>query len=269
MNEPLKIERRGRGVWLVLNRPASGNAIDVGLAEALGRAAASVRDDAAARVVVITGEGALFCAGGDIRAFVAGESAADAVNAITSRLHPAIEAFAALPKPIVTLVNGPAAGAGLGLALLGDVVLAARSAHFKSAYTAIGLTPDGATSWLLPRLVGLRRAQDLILSNRKVSAEEAERIGMITRAVDDDRLESEGEQLAEQLASSAIGACGAARALLFGSSSHSLHEHLAAEARTIAARAAGSEGKEGIASFLEKRAPDFCRATSRGDQAGA
>ena len=257
MNEPLRIERRGRGVCLVLNRPASGNAIDVHLADALGAAAAALRDDSAARVIVLTGEGSLFCAGGDIRAFTSGENASDAINAITSRLHPAIEALAALPKPIVTLVNGPAAGAGLGLALIGDVVLAARSAHFTSAYTAIGLTPDAATSWLLPRLIGLRRAQELILTNRRVSAEEAERLGMITRAVDDDALDAEGEKLVAQLGGSAVGACGAARALLFDSFTHTLHEQLSAEARMIARHAVGSEGTEGIASFLEKRSPRY------------
>ncbi len=257
MNEPLRIERRGQAVWLVLNRPASGNAIDVHLAERLDAAASMLRDDSAARVVVMTGEGTLFCAGGDIRAFAAAVSASDAIDSITSRLHPAIESFAALPKPIITLVNGPAAGAGLGLALLGDVVLAARSAHFTSAYTAIGLTPDGATSWLLPRLVGLRRAQDLILTNRRVSAEEAERIGMITRVVEDDQLTSEGERLAEHLASSAINACAASRALLFGSLSRTLHEQLVAEARSIALQASGCEGTEGITSFLEKRTPNY------------
>lgn len=257
MNEPLRIERRGKGLWLVLNRPAQGNAIDVAMAEALGAAAADVRDDKDARAVVITGEGARFCAGGDIRAFAGGSSASDSIDAITSRLHPAIEALAGIAKPIVTLVNGPAAGAGLGLALLGDFVLAARSAHFTSAYTAIGLTPDAATSWLLPRLVGLRRAQELILTNRRVGAEEAERIGMVTRAVDDHQLGVEGEKLVEQLATSAIGACGAARALLFGSFSATLHEQLAIEARTIAARASSPEGQEGIASFLEKRVPDY------------
>jgi 2-(1,2-epoxy-1,2-dihydrophenyl)acetyl-CoA isomerase len=257
MNEPLRIERRGHGVWLILNRPDSGNAIDVHLAQALGAAATALRDDSAARVVVLTGEGALFCAGGDVRAFASGESASDAIDAITSRLHPAIEAFAALPKPILTLVNGSAAGAGLGLALLGDVVLAARTAHFTSAYTAIGLTPDAATSWLLPRLIGLRRAQELILTNRRVSADEAERLGMITRSVDDDELSAEGEKLATQLATSAVGACGAARALLFGSFSHELHEQLAAEARMISSLAGGREGSEGIASFLEKRSPRY------------
>ncbi len=257
MSEPLRIERRGSAMWLVLNRPHSGNAIDVHLAEALGAAAAALREDSAARVIVITGAGALFCAGGDVRAFAAGASASNAIDAITSRLHPAIEALAALPKPIVTLINGPAAGAGLGLALLGDIVLAARSAHFTSAYTAIGLTPDAATSWLLPRLIGLRRAQELILTNRRVRAEEAERMGMITRAVDDGELIKEGETLAAELATSAVAACGAVRALLFNSLSRTLHEQLEVEARTIASRADAPEGREGISSFLEKRAPHY------------
>ena len=257
MNEPLRIERHGHAVWLVLNRPLSGNAIDVHLAQALGAAAVSLRDDSAARIIVLTGEGALFCAGGDIRAFASDENASDAIDAITSRLHPAIEALVALPKPILTLVNGPAAGAGLGLALLGDVVFAARSAHFTSAYTAIGLTPDAATSWLLPRLIGLRRAQELILTNHRVPADEAERLGMITRAVDDDRLMAEGEKMIDRLAASAGEACGAARALLFASFSATLHQQLAAEARSIASQADGHEGREGIASFLEKRTPEY------------
>lgn len=257
MNEPLRRERRGKGMWLVLDRPASGNSIDVSMAEALGAAAVDARDDPETRVVVITGEGARFCAGGDIRAFTAGTSASDSIDAITSRLHPAVEALATLPKPIVTLVNGPAAGAGLGLAMLGDVVLAARSAHFTSAYTAIGLTPDAATSWLLPRLVGLRRAQELIITNRRVSAEEAERIGMVTRIVDDQELVSEGEELVEQLARGAVGAFGAVRELLFGSFSSSLHDQLTIEARTIASQAREHEGVEGIASFLEKRPPNY------------
>lgn len=257
MSEPLNIERRGSAAWLVLNRPASGNAIDVQLADALREAGAMLREDPASRVVVITGRGALFCAGGDIRAFAQGGSASEAIDAITSRLHPAIEALVALPKPIITLVNGPAAGAGLGLALLGDVVLAARSAHFTSAYTAIGLTPDAATSWLLPRLVGLRRAQEMILTNRRVSADEAERIGMITRAVEDDQLIAEGEKLVGRLAACAGKACGASRALLLASFGATLHEQLAAEARSIASQAENREGSEGIASFLEKRPPNY------------
>ena len=157
----------------------------------------------------------------------------------------------------MTLVNGAAAGAGLGLALLGDIVLAAHSAHFTSAYKAIGLTPDGATSWFLPRLIGLRRAQELILTYLRVYLDEAQRIGMITRAVDDDQLTTEGEALVQQLAVSAVAACASARRLLFGSFSENLHEHLSLEARSIASRARSTEGQEGIASFLEKRTPNY------------
>lgn len=257
MNEPLHIERRGAAAWLILNRPGSGNTIDVTLAQALGAAAHECASDTSVRSVVITGAGALFCGGGDIRAFTASGSPAQAIDAITSRLHLAIEALVALPKPIVTLVNGPAAGAGLGLALLGDIVLAARSAHFTSAYTAIGLTPDGGTSWLLPRLIGLRRAAEMVLTNRRVDAEEAERIGLITRMVDDDQLETEGGAVADRFATSAIAAIAKARFLLATSPGRSLHDHLTIEARTIAASAAEAEGEEGIASFVGKRPPRY------------
>lgn len=257
MNEPLDIERRGRVAWLTLNRPKAGNTINVSLAEALGAAAQECAQDHTVRTLVITGAGALFCGGGDVRAFVEAGSASEAIDAITSRLHPAIEAFAAMPKPIVTLINGPAAGAGLGLALLGDIVLASRSAHFTSAYSAIGLTPDGGTSWLLPRLVGLRRAQEMVTTNRRVGAREAEEIGLITRMVDDGQLEEEGGKLADRLAASAVGAIAKSRFLLTTSQGRSLHDHLAIEARTIAASASEPEGEEGIASFLEKRAPHY------------
>lgn len=257
MNEPLNVERRGAVVWLTLNRPTAGNTIDVAMAEALGTEAHKCALDDAVRAVVITGAGALFCGGGDIRAFTAGDGAAAAIEAITSRLHPAIESLATMPKPIVTLVNGPAAGAGLGLALLGDIVIAARSAHFTSAYTAIGLTPDGGTSWLLPRLIGLRRATQMVLTNCRVGAEEAERIGLVTRVVDDNQLAARGAETASMLAASAVAALSSARHLLATSPGRSLADHLALEARTIAESADRAEGREGIASFLERRPPRF------------
>ncbi len=257
MNEPLDVERRGSVAWLTLNRPQAGNTIDVAMAVALGTAAHECSLDDAVRAIVITGAGALFCGGGDIRAFTAAESMAAAIEAITSSLHPAIEAFATLPKPIVTLVNGPAAGAGLGLALLGDIVIAARSAHFTSAYTAIGLTPDGGTSWLLPRLIGLRRATQMVLTNRRVGADEAERMGLVTRVVDDDHLMDIGTETADMLAASAIVALSKSRYLLATSLARNLADHLALEAKTIAESAEGAEAHEGIASFLDRRSPRF------------
>src|SRR3546814_18014426 len=109
-------------------------------------------------------------------------------------------------KPLLCVVNGPAAGMGLSLAILGDVVLAAKSAHFTTAYGAIGLTPDGGMTWLLPRLIGLRRAQEMIVLNKRVSAEEGEAIGLVTRMVDDDELAAESTKIALRLATAATGA---------------------------------------------------------------
>lgn len=257
MDEPLHAELKDSVLWLTLNRPTAGNTIDVELARTLVEWAGRAGSNQEVRVVVITGAGKLFCGGGDIHAFQSGESPSAAINAITSRLHPAIEALAGLEKPVVTLINGPAAGAGLGLALLGDIVVAGRSAHFTSAYTAIGLTPDGGSSWILPRLIGLRRAQEMVLTNRRISADEAQAIGLVTRVVDDEQLHDEGANLARTLARSATSALGTSRRLLDASFGHSLHDHLALEARYIAEHAEGREGREGIASFIEKRRPKF------------
>lgn len=259
MNEPLHVERRGAAVWLTLNRPAHGNTIDAALACALLGAVEDCHHDDACRCLVIRGEGRLFCGGGDVTTFAAGGDTAAAIDSITGPLHSAIERLMALDKPIVTLVNGAAAGAGLGLAILGDIVLAARSASFSSAYTALGVTPDGGTSWFLPRLIGLRRAQEMVLTNRRISAEEAERIGLVTRMVEDDVLVDEGKAMSEALAASAIGALAQARRLLSDGLGRTLHDHLEVEARAIAANAAGPEGAEGIAAFLGRRAPEFHR----------
>ena len=159
------------------------------MAQALLDATNELGENSSVRALVITGAGRMFCAGGDIKAFTAGGDPKAAIDAITTPLHAAIKRLMAIDKPVITLVNGPAAGAGLGLAILGDVVVAARSARFTSAYTAIGLTPDGGTSWFLPRLIGLRRAAEMVITNRGVGAEEAEHIGLVTRAVDDATLE--------------------------------------------------------------------------------
>lgn len=253
MKQPLDIDRRRSLAWLTLNRPDDANSIDVDLAKALLAAARNLADDASARGVVITGAGRMFCAGGDIKAFTAGGDAEAAINAITTPLHAAIGRLIALNKPIVTLVNGPAAGAGLGLAMLGDVVIAARSANFTSAYTAIGLTPDGGTSWYLPRLVGLRRATDMVLTNRRILADEAERIGLVTAVVDDSALETEGEKIAGRLAQGAIAAMAKSRRLLAEGLNRTLADQLAIEARTISESAASPEGREGVASFLQRR----------------
>lgn len=178
----LILERLGPVARVTLNRPAQGNAIDLVMARELLQAAIACADDASIRCVLLTGRGRLFCAGGDVGAFhAAGADLPALVTDITAALHAAISRLVRMDKPVVVALNGPAAGAGLGLALMGDVVLAARSSHLTAAYTALGVSPDAGTSWWLPRLAGLRLAQEMLFSNRRIAAEEAQPLGLARR----------------------------------------------------------------------------------------
>ena len=160
-------------------------------------------------------------------------------------------------KPLLVLVNGPAAGAGLSLALAGDVVIAARTAHFTAAYGAIGLSPDGGMSWLLPRLVGMRKAQEMIIANRRIAADEAEAIGLVTRIVDPADLAAEGDRQARVFAASATAAIGAARALLLESAGGSFEGQLERETRSIAALGESADCREGVDAFFARRPAAF------------
>ena len=239
---------------LMLDRPAVGNTIDMALARALIDAAVRCDEDQAIRCIVLTGRGRLFCGGGDVSAFAgAGDDLSAFLRELAGVLHEAISRLMRMKKPLVVLVNGPAAGAGLSLALAGDITLAARSAHFTAAYGALGLTPDGGMTWSLPRLVGYRRAQEIILGNRRVSAEEAAAIGLVTRVVADDALEAAGAELAANLARASTAALGAARQLLLDSFGAQLEDQLEREAQAIAAAGATPEARAAIAAFLAKR----------------
>lgn len=244
--------------WLTLNRPEAGNAIDLPMARALADASIRCQTDGTIRCVVLTGSGRLFCAGGDIGLFAsAGDQVPALLGELAGTLHMALARFARMTKPLLVLVNGPAAGAGLSLAISGDVVLAARSSHFTAAYGAIGLTPDGGMSWALPRLVGLRKAQEIILTNRRITSDEAETIGIVTRLVDDEQLLEEGRATAARLAASPVAAIGAARALLRDSFSSGYEAQLEREALAISAAGARAECREGLAAYFAKRPPDF------------
>ena len=243
---------------LTLDRPAAGNAIDLPMARALLEAARSFRDDPIVRCVLLTGTGRLFCVGGDISAFAAQrDRIGEYIEEITAALHGALACLLAMDKPIVTAINGPAAGAGIGLAAIGDIALSAPEAHFTSAYTAIGMTPDGGATWLLPRLIGLRRTMDLILTNRRVEADEAAAIGLVTRVTAPGALDEEAAALAVQLAAGPTIAYAVSRRLSLASLANGFEDHLAAESRAIAAQARGAEGREGVAAFLAKRPPHF------------
>ena len=243
---------------LVLNRPDAGNAIDGALVSALlDHARALVeRDDI--RVVVLTGAGKAFCVGGDLKHFAsAGDDVARAVRSVADPLHEALELLSALDAPVIAAVNGVAAGAGMSLVCAADLVLAGESARLTMAYTAAGLSPDCGATWFLPRIVGMRRAAELMLLNERLDARAAAKLGIVTRVVPDEDLESEVEVLAGKFLTGPTRAYGAVKRLLRASATATLEAQLAEESATIAALASAPDGREGVAAFLAKREPVF------------
>lgn len=258
MRDGLRVERIGAVCRLTISRAQSHNTIDEGLAERLLHVAAACDRDSSVRCVLLTGEDDLFCTGGDVGSFLsAGEDVGRAVSQQTGYLNAALSRLARMEKPLVVLVNGPAAGAGLGLAMLGDIVLVAQGAFFCAGYTAIGFSPDGGVSWLLPRLVGLRRAQDLLLTNRRVEAEEAVSIGLATRVIPREGMAEAALAQATALAEGAVRAMGRTRDLLLASFGQSFETHIELEARALATCSADPEGREGVAAFNQRRAPRY------------
>lgn len=256
-SSPLLFTRENGLARLTLNRPDVANTLDRSMAEALFKASIECDEDKSIRAVLLTGNGKLFCGGGDINGFAAaGDSVSRMAKELTTILNGAVSRFLRMGKPMVVAVNGPAAGAGLSLAMLGDIVIAAPEAHFSMAYTAVGLTPDLGATWLLPRLVGLRRAQEMALTNRRVMAPEAAQIGLITQVAQQDAL-IEAEAVAKTLVQGATGALGRVKGLLARSFATGLEEQMELEARSIAESLGGAEGQEGVHAFLKKSKPNF------------
>lgn len=243
---------------VVLDRPDAHNTIDLCLAEELLAAAHDLHRRGDVRAVLLRGSGRWFCAGGDLRSFAdVGDEVGHHLELLVTSLHGAILRLRGLDAPLVAAVQGSVAGAGFSLACGADLLVAGASTRFVMAYGAVGLTPDGAGSWFLPRLVGLGRALDLALTNRVLSAAEAEAWGIVTRVVPDDDVEAEGRALARSLAAGPTRSFGATRRLLHASLGRSLEEQVQEEQRELSAAADRADGREGIAAFLEKRAPVF------------
>ena len=243
---------------ITLNRPDSANALNPTMGREFRIATAKCADDATVRAVLITSTGKMFCAGGDLRAFAdMGASIGAELKQLADDLHMGLSRLLRGHAPVVVAVQGAAAGAGFPLAMIGDIVLASERASFTMAYTAAGLSPDGGSTYLLPRLIGLRKAQELTLLNRRLSAHEAEAWGLITRVVDGESLLDEAWAVARQLAAGPTAAYASARRLLWSSLGDAPETHMEIEGREIAANAVGIDGTEGIAAFVAKRAPAF------------
>lgn len=252
------LQKDGGVAHVTLNRPDNLNTIDLGFAKRLLEVAVDLAHDESVRAVLLDGAGRSFCGGGDLKSFSANsDNLPEHLRDITSHLHAALGVLARLDAPVVVAVHGAVAGAGIGLMALGDIVIATESTKIVFAYNAIGWSPDGGVSWLLPRLIGARRAFELALTNRAVPAADALQLGLVSQVVPDDDLANEAATLAEQLAAGPTRSFGVTKRLINESLNRSYPEHLAAEAEALSASAATTDGIEGLAAFLDRRLPTF------------
>jgi 2-(1,2-epoxy-1,2-dihydrophenyl)acetyl-CoA isomerase len=243
---------------IVLARSAQHNALDLELAEQLARVVAACVERPDVRAVLISAEGPAFTVGGDLEYLGArSEPLADALERMITRYHEALLGLAELPVPVVCAAHGAVAGGGLGLLWCSDVVLLSEDARLASGFARLGLPGDGGSSWYLPRLIGLRRATELILEGRVLSAREAVDWGLASRTVAPDRLESEALAATLGLAAGPTRAYGEIRRLIRGAFDRELAATLDAERAAMLRCGAGADALEGIASFVERRAPRF------------
>jgi 2-(1,2-epoxy-1,2-dihydrophenyl)acetyl-CoA isomerase len=253
---PAVITELAGEIWRVtLDRPERGNALDPQLAAELA-AALSHRPDAA-RAVLLLANGPRFCVGGDVASFANAEDPGAFVGRLAHDWHAVIRLLLDCPVPVVAGVHGAVAGAGVGLMGACDLVVCARSTKIRPAYAALGLSPDGGSSWALARTLGAPRALDLMLTDGTLTAAEAHLTGLVARLVEDDDLRESAIALAQRVAAGPVRALVRTRGLVRRAAVRSLAEQLDDEARLIAESAADAEGREGVRAFVEKRIADF------------
>ena len=258
--ETVTVERAHQVATLTLNRPDAYNALNLTLGKELFAAALELDEDPDVRCIVMTGSGRAFCAGGDVKDFVDSLGRIGAhIKELTTYLHGAISRLCRSDKPVIVAVNGIAAGGGMSLALSGDLVIATESAKFTMAYSKIAASPDGSSSYFLPRLIGLRRSMELYFTNRTLSAREAVEWGLITRAVPDAEFKSVVDAQARELAQGPTKAYGIAKRLLHQSTWESLETQMELEAQGIAACGHTEDFRAGVTGFAEKRPPTSFR----------
>jgi len=244
---------------LTLNRPEAANGMSVPFLRALYDALMRCHREPELRVLVLRGAGPNFCAGGDIKDFASkGEALPDYLREATSWLQICVTALMRLNAPVVAAVHGYAAGGGgFGLVCAADLVVAAESAKFLPGATRAGMAPDAGVSVTLPRLVGLRRAMELVLTNPTLTAARAQEIGLVTTVVPDDELDAAAAKLAAILADGAPLALAESKRLLWDGVGRSVESALPDEARTVAALSGTADAREGLAAVIERRRPVF------------
>jgi 2-(1,2-epoxy-1,2-dihydrophenyl)acetyl-CoA isomerase len=258
--ETVKIDFRDRVSVLTLNRPEQLNALTVQMGQDIKSAIAEIVQKAS-RAVVVTGAGRAFCAGGDLRQMQLMAQSENRVEAFFDEplglLNECILLVRQTPIPFIAAVNGPASGGGCNLALACDLVIAAESARFNQAFVKVGLSPDLGGTFILPRLIGWRRATELMMTGDVISATEANAMGMINAVVPDAELIPRARALAERLAQASTAAIGRTKQLLEASATNNYEEQLELERQKQIESGKTDDFREGVAAFIEKRAARF------------
>ncbi len=256
--ETLTYEVADNVATITFNRPEAANAMSPAGAKEFSEVATEADDDDHVRAVILTGAGKMFCAGGDLGAFAsAGAGARKLLMQMTGDLHVGLSRLARGNAPVIGAINGTAAGAGFSLVMACDLAVAAESAVFTMAYTKAGLSPDGSSTYHMPRKLGDSRTRELMLTNRVLTAGEALDWGVVNQVVPDAEVLVVATGLAKKLASGPTLAFGAVKRLLNGSFDQTLESQMELEARAIAELSVTADGQEGIHSFVEKRKPNF------------
>ena len=254
----MSYEVRDRVAHVRLIRPEIANVINPESARDLREVMIAIEFDDSVKAVCFTAEGGVFCGGGDLNLFHESGSELPSVAAnLVIDLHAAISKMNQIPKPFVAGVRGAAGGAGMSLVSAFDLVVSSETAKYTMAYTKAGVTPDGTSSYFISRHIGVRRMMDLTLTNRVLSAIEAEAWGLVNRLVPDDEVDAAAAVLAQQLADGPSRALGQAKRVVYYGADHALLEAGEFEARTITQVMTGHDAKEGIAAFVERRPPNF------------
>ncbi|WP_181698450.1 enoyl-CoA hydratase/isomerase family protein [Nocardia sp. GTS18] len=240
---------------LTIATAAAGTSLDFDLINAGTAALRSLGDEVGA--ILITGAGANFCAGGNVRHFAGADDRGAFLHELATQLHDFVRALAAAPVPVVAAVHGWAAGAGMSLVCAADIAIGGPSTQMRPAYPGIGFTPDGGMSWSLPRIVGVSRAREILLTDAVIGAEQAERLGLLSRIVPDDEIRTEALRVATDFTTGPRAAYTAMKKLLAQSPTATLDQQLDAERDSIAAAANSSTGREGVDAFVAKRKPDY------------
>ncbi len=243
---------------ITLNRPEALNAMSPAMAKELHEVALQIDANNSVRAVILTGTGKAFCAGGDLGAFVAaGEQARTLILQMTGDLHLALSRLSRNRAPVIAAVNGTAAGAGFSLAMAADLAIAEEQAVFTMAYTNAGLSPDGSSTYFMPRKIGDRRTRELMLTNRLLTAPEALDWGVVNQVVEGGGALAAARVMATGMAQGPTEAYAQVKRLLDSSFSQSLETQMELEARAIADQVASVDGQEGMLAFVEKRKPQF------------